>query len=113
MFTGEEGKKAFKFLQEFFREYQKAAKDSGLTLPQFLEDGITAVKTAYTEVSKKMHLKKKSAQELKQKEEQKFQELQALKEKQKLQKQQSDKNETQSLSQQLKQSNQFKAIQEY
>ncbi len=54
MLTKKNTKEAFEFLHEFFEEYQKAAKKSGLELPEFLTKGIEAVESTYTTVSEEM-----------------------------------------------------------
>ncbi len=54
VFTEQEEREAFKFLHEFFEEYQKTAKESGLELSQFLKDGMGTVKSTYTTVSEEI-----------------------------------------------------------
>ncbi len=68
VFTEQEGEKTFAFLREFFKEYQDVAKNLGLDLPQFLREGIEAVKSTYTTVSKTM---REAQQQLHKTEEQK------------------------------------------
>ncbi len=46
------GKKASRFLQNFFEGYQKAVDDAGLTLPDSLKNGMKAIGDAYTQSQK-------------------------------------------------------------